>query len=94
MLFHGYMVSKRSVAEFTCIRFRRCPHRACSGTRGERGESGRCRAGVYASNSVKAGERGVGVKSMRKTGGALDAHGARSQCVFVYRSDNEPAMDR
>ena len=54
--------------------------------------------GVYADNSVKAGERGVEVKSTRKTGGAVDAHGARAQwmCVFVYRVDNEtePATDR
>ena len=50
--------------------------------------------GVYADNSVKAGEQGVEVKSTRKTGGAVDAHGARAQ--FVYRVDNEtdPAMDR
>ena len=54
--------------------------------------------GVYADNSVKAGERGVEVKSTRKTGGAVDTHGARAQwmCVFVYRVDNEtePATDR
>ena len=36
------------------------------------------------------------VKSTRKTGGAVDTHGARAQwmCVFVCRVDNEPAMDR
>lgn len=54
--------------------------------------------GVYADNSVKAGERGVEVKSTRKAGGAVDTHGARAQwmCVFVYRVDNEtePATDR
>ena len=52
--------------------------------------------GVYAGNSAKAGEQGVEVKSARKTGGAVDTHGARAQwmCVFVCRVDNEPAMDR
>lgn len=35
--------------------------------------------GVYADNSVKAGEGGVEVKSTRKTGGAVDAQGARVQ---------------
>ena len=54
--------------------------------------------GVYASNSVKAGEQGVEIKSTRKKGGAVDTHGARDQwmCVFVYTVDNntEPAVDR
>ena len=54
--------------------------------------------GVYANNSVKAGERGVEIKTTRKRGGAVDTHGARDQwmCVFVYRVDNEtePAVDR
>ena len=54
--------------------------------------------GVYANDSVKAGEQGVEIKSTRKAGGAVDTHGARNQwmCVFVYRVDNktEPAVDR
>ena len=54
--------------------------------------------GVYANDSVKAGEEGVEIKSTRKAGGAVDTHGAREQwmCVFVYRVDNEtePAVDR
>jgi hypothetical protein len=54
--------------------------------------------GVYPNNSVKAGEQGVEIKSTRKTGGAVDTHGARQQwmCVFVYSVDNEtePAVDR
>ena len=54
--------------------------------------------GVYANDSVKAGEEGVEIKSTRKAGGAVDTHGAREQwmCVFVYTVDNEtePAVDR
>lgn len=54
--------------------------------------------GVYANNAVKAGEHGVEIKTTRKTGGAVDTHGARDQwmCVFVYGVDNEsePAMAR
>ena len=54
--------------------------------------------GVYANNSVKAGEEGVEIKSTRKKGGAVDTHGARDQwmCVFVYETDHatEPAIDR
>lgn len=54
--------------------------------------------GAYANNAVKAGDRGVEIKSTRKAGGAVDTHGAREQwmCVFVYRVDNEsePAFDR
>lgn len=54
--------------------------------------------GVYANDSVKAGEQGVEIKSTRKAGGAVDTHGAREQwmCVFVYRVDNEtePAVER
>ena len=54
--------------------------------------------GVYANNSVRAGEQGVEIKTTRKKGGAVDTHGARDQwmCVFVYRVDNEtePALDR
>ena len=47
---------------------------------------------------MKAGEEGVEVKSTRKSGGAVDTHGAREQwmCVFVYNVDNktEPAAER
>jgi len=54
--------------------------------------------GEYPGNAVKAGEKGVEIKTTRKTGGAVDTHGARSQwmCVFVYEVDNttEPARDR
>ncbi len=54
--------------------------------------------GEYAGNAVKAGEKGVEVKTTRKSGGAVDTHGARDQwmCVFVYEVDNstEPARDR
>lgn len=54
--------------------------------------------GKYPSNSVKAGEYGVEIKTTRKAGGAVDTHGARNQwmCVFVYEVDNssEPASDR
>ncbi|MEX0628852.1 MAG: hypothetical protein WD230_09515, partial [Cucumibacter sp.] len=54
--------------------------------------------GVYANNSVAAGDHGIEIKSTRKGGGAVDTHGARKQwmCVFVYRTDNrtEPAVDR
>ena len=54
--------------------------------------------GVYANDSVKAGEQGVEIKSTRKAGGAVDTHGAREQwmCVFVYQVDSttEPAVDR
>lgn len=54
--------------------------------------------GVYAGNSVKAGEEGVEIKTTRKSGGAVDTHGAREQwmCVFVYDTDTstEPARDR
>lgn len=54
--------------------------------------------GVYANNSVKAGEKGVEIKSTRKPGGAVDTHGARKQWmgVFVYKvdSETEPAADR
>jgi hypothetical protein len=48
-------------------------------------------AGVYRNNAVKAGEKGVEVKSTRKRGGAVDTHGARIQtmCVFVYAIDNK-----
>jgi hypothetical protein len=54
--------------------------------------------GVYADNSVKAGEEGVEIKTTRKSGGAVDTHGAREQwmCVFVYKvdTDREPAVNR
>ena len=54
--------------------------------------------GVYPQNSVRAGDRGVEVKTTRNRGGAVDTHGARNQwmCVFVYEVDNEtePAADR
>ncbi len=47
--------------------------------------------GRYPNNAVKSGEFGVEIKSTRKPGGAVDTHGARTQCmcVFVYRTDNE-----
>lgn len=54
--------------------------------------------GVYAANSVKAGSKGVEIKTTRKSGGAVDTHGARDQwmCVFVYEvdTDSEPASQR
>ncbi|MHB8529940.1 MAG: hypothetical protein ACYC8V_10580 [Caulobacteraceae bacterium] len=54
--------------------------------------------GRYANNSVKAGTEGVEIKTTRKSGGAVDTHGAREQwmCVFVYAVDSktEPAQER
>lgn len=54
--------------------------------------------GVYPGNSVKAGTDGIEIKTTRKSGGAVDTHGAREQwmCVFVYAVDTEtePAKDR
>jgi hypothetical protein len=54
--------------------------------------------GKYQDNSVRAGEFGVEIKTTRKTGGAVDTHGAREQwmCVFVYNLDNktEPLSER
>jgi len=54
--------------------------------------------GVYPKDAVKSGSEGVEIKTTRKTGGAVDTHGGRSQwmCVFVYDVDNEtePATDR
>ncbi|MGI6877156.1 hypothetical protein [Microbacterium sp. gxy059] len=54
--------------------------------------------GAYPGDSVKAGEKGVEIKSTRKKGGAVDTHGGRKQwmCVFVYEvdSEGEPAIDR
>src|SRR3989337_165581 len=35
--------------------------------------------GKYPKNSVKAGTEGVEIKTTRKTGGAVDTHGARDQ---------------
>jgi hypothetical protein len=54
--------------------------------------------GAYPSDSVKAGSEGVEIKTTRKSGGAVDTHGARDQwmAVFVYEVDNvtEPARER
>ena len=54
--------------------------------------------GRYANNSVQSGTDGVEIKTTRKSGGAVDTHGARDQwlCVFVHRVDNEtePASER
>lgn len=54
--------------------------------------------GVYPDNKVNAGVEGVEIKTTRKSGGAVDTHGARDQwmCVFVYKVDcaTEPARDR
>jgi hypothetical protein len=54
--------------------------------------------GVYPNDSVKAGTEGVEVKATRKSGGAVDTHGARNQwmAVFVYNIDNvtQPARNR
>lgn len=54
--------------------------------------------GIYPDNRVKAGTEGVEVKTTRKSGGAVDTHGARTQwmCVFVYETDGvtQPARDR
>jgi len=54
--------------------------------------------GVYSNNAVKAGTEGIEIKTTRKSGGAVDTHGARNQwmCVFVYNVDNEsePATQR
>lgn len=54
--------------------------------------------GVYPGNRVKSGEQGVEIKTTRKSGGAVDTHGARNQwmCVFVYEVDcsTEPAKNR
>lgn len=54
--------------------------------------------GRYPKNAVKAGEFGVEIKTTRKSGGAVDTHGARNQwmCVFVYAVDaqSEPANAR
>lgn len=54
--------------------------------------------GAYPNDSVKAGTDGVEIKTTRKSGGAVDTHGARDQwmAVFVYDVDNatEPARER
>lgn len=54
--------------------------------------------GVYPNDSIKAGTKGVEIKTTRKAGGAVDTHGARDQwmAVFVYDIDNvtEPARER
>lgn len=54
--------------------------------------------GRYPNDAVKAGTDGVEIKTTRKSGGAVDTHGARDQwpCVFVYVIDahTEPAVDR
>ncbi len=54
--------------------------------------------GRYANNAVQSGTDGVEIKTTRKSGGAVDTHGARNQwlCVFVHRVDNEtePASER
>src|SRR6266545_7822140 len=42
--------------------------------------------GVYPHDDIQAGTQGVEIKSTRKSGGAVDTHGAREQwmAVFVY----------
>lgn len=54
--------------------------------------------GVYPDDRVKSGTEGVEIKSTRKSGGAVDTHGARKQwmCVFVYKvdKDTQPAISR
>jgi hypothetical protein len=54
--------------------------------------------GVYPGDRIKAGTEGVEIKTTRKTGGAVDTHGARDQwmAVFVYNVDitTEPARER
>jgi hypothetical protein len=47
--------------------------------------------GVYPDNAVKAGSKGIEIKTTKKSGGAVDTHGAREQwmCVFVYDIDTE-----
>lgn len=52
----------------------------------------------YPKNAVKAGDKGVEIKTTRKAGGAVDTHGARDQwlCTFVYQFDGEtePVSER
>lgn len=56
--------------------------------------------GQYANDKVQSGavDFGVEIKSTRRSGGAVDMHGAREQwlAVFVYRADGttEPAVAR
>jgi len=54
--------------------------------------------GRYTNDAVKSGSDGVEIKTTRKSGGAVDTHGARDQwmCVFVYSVDTEtePAAER
>lgn len=54
--------------------------------------------GAYPNDSVQAGTEGVEIKTTRKSGGAVDTHGARDQwmAVFVYDVDkkSEPARER
>lgn len=54
--------------------------------------------GEYPGNATKSCDKGVEIKTTRKSGGAVDTHGARDQwmCVFVYEVDNttEPARER
>lgn len=54
--------------------------------------------GAYPKDAAKAGSEGVEIKTTRKSGGAVDTHGAREQwmTVFVYAIDDEtePARDR
>jgi len=54
--------------------------------------------GVYQNNSVISGTEGIEIKTTRKSGGAVDTHGARDQwmCVFVYDVDSvsEPVSTR
>jgi hypothetical protein len=39
--------------------------------------------GVYPGNAIKAGSEGVEIKTTRKSGGAVDTHGARDQWTFT-----------
>jgi hypothetical protein len=54
--------------------------------------------GRYPNDSIQAGSDGVEIKTTKKSGGAVDTHGARNQwmCVFVYTVDGttEPAVSR
>ena len=54
--------------------------------------------GRYPKNGIQSGADGVEIKTTRKSGGAVDTHGARDQwmCVFVYEIDGvtEPAVSR
>jgi len=54
--------------------------------------------GKYPNNSIDKATDGIEIKATKKSGGAVDHHGARSQwlCVFVYEIDEqtEPANNR